>query len=157
MVSLIINSIILYITVSKTYRSVIPHITLIYVWPLYMLPSHCDGRIPSFIDLLYNIDNGWLNSLDNSLRKYGCQLSGPGDLPGSKLFNLFNITSSETWSVSKLSPVKIYFISGILAKSLSTKILLKKLFNDSAFYLSETANVPSGLFNVGSLALIFNF
>ena len=53
----------------------------------------------SLIDLLYNIDNGWLNSLDNSLRKYGCQLSGLGDLPGSKLFNLFNTMSSEVCSI----------------------------------------------------------
>ena len=119
--------------------------------------SHCDGRIPSFIDLLYNIDNGWLNSLDNSLRKYGCQLPGPGDLPGSKLFNLLNTNSSVTCNVCKLSPVNEYVISGILAKSSSTKILLKKLFSDSAFSLFETENVPLGLFNVGILALVFSF
>ena len=119
--------------------------------------SHCDGRIPSFIDLLYNIDNGWLNSLDNSLRKYGCQLSGPGDLPWSKLFNLFNTNSSVTCNVYKLSPANEYVISGILAKSSSTKILLKKLFSDSAFSLFETENVPLGLFNVGILALAFSF
>ena len=37
------------------------------------------------------------------------KLCVPGDLPGSKLFNLFNTTSSETCSVSKLSPVMIFY------------------------------------------------
>ena len=68
----------------------------------------------------------------------------------------------EVWSrrraaYVKLSPVTIFVISGILAKSSSTKILLKKLFSDSAFSLSVTANVPSGLFNVGILARVFSF
>ena len=65
--------------------------------------------------------------------------------------------SSVTCNVCKLSPVNEYVISGILASSSSTKILLKKLFSDSAFSLFETENVPLGLFNVGILALVFSF
>ena len=91
--------------------SVIPLFVPFLCMAVRRASSHCDGKIPSFIDLLYNIDSGWLNSLDNSLRRYGCQFSGPGDLPGPKLFNLFNTTSSETCSVCKLSPVKILFLT----------------------------------------------